>query len=87
LILLVSNRTDIHAHRIYFAAMPRTNKPDPELLPIHRPRCPDCQARMLTAAVLPGPEGFEHRIFECARCAHSETRMVARDPLDSNALS
>jgi hypothetical protein len=66
--------------------MLRTNKADPELLPIHRPRCPDCQMRMITAAVSSGPEGFEHRTFECLRCNHTETRILACDPLGSDAV-
>jgi len=34
---------------------------------------------MLTADVSSGPEGFEHRTFECSRCGHTEIRVVARD--------
>jgi len=67
---------------ITFFAMPRTTKPDPELLPIHRPRCPDCQMRMVTADVMPGPAGFEYRSYECPNCAHTETRIEDSDPLD-----
>src|SRR5205085_10667650 len=65
-----------------FLGMPRTIKPDPELLPIHRPRCPDCQMRMMTADVMPGPEGLEYRSYECPNCAHTETRIEDSDPLD-----
>jgi hypothetical protein len=61
-------------------------KPPPELLPIHRPRCPDCQARMITFAITEGPEGFEQRTFECARCGHTETRTLASDPFNSEAV-
>jgi hypothetical protein len=63
-----------------------TKKTDPELLPIHRPRCPRCQTRMMTADIATGPEGFEHRTFECAKCGHSEIRIVASDPLQSDAV-
>ena len=59
---------------------------DPELLPIARPRCPKCQTRMVTAAVEEGPEGFEHRSFECSRCGHSEQNVIASDPMNTNAL-
>jgi hypothetical protein len=65
--------------------MPRTLRPDPELLPVHRPRCPDCQMRMITADVSSGPEGFEHRTFECSRCGHAETRVLASDPFHPGA--
>jgi tRNA(Ile2) C34 agmatinyltransferase TiaS len=61
-------------------------KPDPELLPIHRPRCPNCQTRMMTAAVLDGPQGFEQRTFKCSKCARTETQMLVADPLKSNAV-
>jgi hypothetical protein len=61
-------------------------KPDPELLPIHRPRCPKCSVRMITAGISPGPEGFEQRSFECLKCGHAESKMVACDPLNSDAL-
>jgi hypothetical protein len=81
----VGNRTDRYFAVALFFSMPRAIKSDPELLPIHRPRCPDCDLRMMTAAVSPGPEGWEHRTFEC-RCGHSETRLVASDPLRSDAV-
>src|SRR5579863_5840107 len=59
---------------------------DPELLPIGRSRCPKCQTRMVTAAVEEGPEGFEHRSFECSNCGHSEQNVIASDPMNTNAL-
>jgi hypothetical protein len=61
-------------------------KPDLELLPIQRPRCPKCQTRMLTIDVSPGSEGFEHRTFECRKCSLSDTRVIAVDPLKSKAV-
>ncbi|WP_354124937.1 MJ0042-type zinc finger domain-containing protein [Bradyrhizobium sp. LA6.10] len=60
-------------------------RPPPELLPIGRPRCPECQARMITSAVSNGAEGMEQRTFKCGKCGHTETRTLA-DPLRSDAV-
>jgi hypothetical protein len=62
------------------------SKPDPELLPIGRPRCPKCTTRMITEAVSAGPDGFEHRTFECLKCGNTEEKVVASDPLKSSAI-
>jgi hypothetical protein len=78
----VRDRTDGVSSSRYFFQMLATTKPDPELLPIHRPRCPICQTRMITAAVVAGPQGFEQRTFECRKCGHTETAMTACDPLE-----
>jgi hypothetical protein len=66
--------------------MPTPKKADPELLPMHRPRCPRCQTRMMTADIISGPEGFEHRTFQCSKCGHAETSVVASDPFLSDAV-
>ena len=55
---------------------------EPSLLPIERPRCPKCQARMMLARISPGPEGYDSRTFECPRCDHVLT--VAHDPMKSD---
>jgi hypothetical protein len=41
---------------------------------------------MITVSVSEGPVGFEHRTLECQKCAHTETRIVACDPLKSDAM-
>jgi len=69
---------------VSFAIM-MTKRPDPELLPIHRPRCPDRQTRMITVAVASVTDGLERRTFECRKCGHGETELVASDPLESDA--
>ncbi|MET4384840.1 rubredoxin [Bradyrhizobium sp. F1.4.3] len=55
-------------------------KPDPELLPI-RPRCPECQMRMISTNVVAEANGFEDRTFQCSKCGHIETRRMATGPL------
>jgi hypothetical protein len=69
-----------------FLAMGSWKRPDPELLPIHRPRCPKCQKRMISTAVSDGPDGFERRRFDCLKCTVTEMRTLASDPLKSDAL-
>jgi len=70
---------------VIFAGMGSWKKPDPELLPMHRPRCAKCQTRMITVAVSDGPEGFERRTFKCLKCAHTNEQVLASDPLKSSA--
>jgi hypothetical protein len=55
------------------------------LTAIERPRCSHCQARMMLERASPGPIGFEHRLFECPKCDHVETTVIASDPFKSKA--
>jgi hypothetical protein len=41
---------------------------------------------MVTADISAGPEGFERRTFECMKCGHAESIVIACDPLKSNAV-
>jgi hypothetical protein len=59
--------------------------PPPLLTPFERPPCSRCQTRMMLERVSPGPTGFEHRLFECPKCDHVETMVVASAPLNSEA--
>jgi DNA-directed RNA polymerase subunit M/transcription elongation factor TFIIS len=54
-------------------------KTDSELSPAKRPRCPRCEARMITK------NGLKHRAFECLKCGHIENNTVASGLL-SNAV-
>jgi DNA-directed RNA polymerase subunit RPC12/RpoP len=55
---------------------------DPSLLPIERPRCPECQGRMMLAHIEPGPAHSDLRTFECPKCGHVH-KMLVEDPLKS----
>jgi hypothetical protein len=61
-------------------------KPDPELVPPRRPRIPRRGGLVIAVDVNAGPEGFERRTFECRRCDCKETKMIACDPMKSNAV-
>ena len=38
---------------------------------------------MMLAAIMPGPEGFKLRKFECRKCNHSYIHAVANDPISA----
>lgn len=52
---------------------------------LERPRCPNCQTRMMLARIAPGPSGYDLRTFECAKCNHVDCRTVANDPMKYGA--
>jgi len=56
--------------------------PQQFLTAVERPRCSRCQAGMMLERVSSGPIGFERRLFECPRCDHVETSLVALDPFN-----
>jgi transposase-like protein len=40
----------------------------PELMAIERPRCPECQSRMMLSRVELGPAGSDLLTFDCLEC-------------------
>jgi len=61
-------------------------RPEPSLIPIERARCPKCSNRMTLAGISRGSEGYDSRTFECAKCHHTLTRTIARDPMKSETV-
>jgi hypothetical protein len=78
-LLSETEQTGVPSSR-YFFWMPATTNPDPELLPIHRPRCPFCicKTRMITAAIAAGPQGFEQRYERSADCRNFKSTALVR---------
>jgi len=51
---------------------------------IRRPRCPNCENRMMLARITFGPSGFDIRTFECPACDHVHQIVVElADPIKS----
>ena len=48
------------------------------LIPIERPRCRGCRARMTLARVEPGPASSVLRTFECPKCERVQ-KMLAEE--------
>jgi hypothetical protein len=53
------------------------------LTAIESHRCSSCQTRMMLERVSMGPIGFERRLFECSKCDHVETSVIALEPFKS----
>jgi transposase-like protein len=63
--------------------MPETYaRPEPSLIPIARPRCPNCQGRMTLTRIEPGRNGPDLRTFECSNC-ELVYNVLAEDPTKS----
>ena len=62
--------------------MLRSNPVKPSLIPIERPRCRGCQARMTLARIEPGPAGTVLRTFECPNC--ERVLLTEDDPIRSH---
>lgn len=56
------------------------------LLPIERPRCVKCGARMNLSDLAVRSDRSEERTFECPKCNCTETR-IAADPLSTRRKS
>jgi hypothetical protein len=61
-------------------------KPDPSILPVRRPTCSRCNVKMAAISAAAGPEGFETYTFECNRCGLRDVKIIACDPLKSDAI-
>jgi hypothetical protein len=61
-----------------------SHKSVPSLWAIERPRCPNCQTRMMLARIAPGPSGFDLRTFECTKYEHLLKETIATDPMKSS---
>jgi hypothetical protein len=64
--------------------MPEHYRPEPSLLPIERPRCPNCNGRMTLAWIEHGPDHSDLRTFECPKCEQVLKKLV-EDPMTSDA--
>ena len=55
---------------------------EPSLIPIERPRCRRCRARMTLARIEPGPASSVLRTFECPKC--ERVLLAEEDPITSH---
>jgi hypothetical protein len=57
---------------------------EPSLIPMERPRCGRCQARMTLARIERGPAGSVLRTFECPKC--ERVLLAEDDPIRSHMV-
>ena len=62
--------------------MPLAHFSEPSLTAIERPRCPNCDGRMMLALIESGRGGADLRTFECPKCEHVQ-KMLVKDLLQS----
>jgi hypothetical protein len=55
---------------------------EPSLIPIERPRCRNCRARMTLARIELGPASSVLRTFECPKCERIQ-KVLAEEPTKS----
>jgi transposase-like protein len=63
--------------------MHQAHSPESSLAMIKRPRCPQCQIRMMLVGTEPSFAGPDLRTFECPKCELTY-RALAADPMKSN---
>ena len=63
-----------------------THFPDPSILPVRRPTCARCSVLMEAISAEAGLEGFESYTFECNHCGLRDVKIVASDPMKSDAI-
>jgi predicted Zn finger-like uncharacterized protein len=63
--------------------VPQLSFPELLLTPIERPRCPNCQTRMMVIRIEASPAGADLRTFGCRHCKNVH-KALAEDPLKSD---
>jgi predicted Zn finger-like uncharacterized protein len=63
--------------------VPQLSFLEPLLTPIERPRCPNCQTRMMVVRIEARPAGADLRTFGCRHCKNVH-KALADDPLKSD---
>lgn len=61
----------------------RPHPVEPSLIPIERPRCRWCQARMMLARIEPSPAGSALWTFECPKCERVQ-KVLTEQPIESH---